>query len=57
MAGTSGVNREVYAPFCGRLVVKFHRPTRHSGLLYTKSMGIHAETLRRTTSEGFPCYG
>ena len=30
MAGTSGVNREVYAPFCGRLVVKFHRPTRPS---------------------------
>ena len=28
MAGTSRVNREVYARFCGRLVVKFHRPTR-----------------------------
>ena len=28
MAGTSRVNREVYARFCGRLVVKFLRPTR-----------------------------
>jgi hypothetical protein len=28
MAGTSRVNREIYARFCGRLVVKFHRPTR-----------------------------
>jgi hypothetical protein len=30
MAGTSRVNREVYARFCGRLVVKFHRPTRQT---------------------------
>ncbi len=29
MAGTSRVNGNVYARFCGRLVVKFHRPTRH----------------------------
>src|SRR4051794_30402413 len=28
MAGTSRVNREVYARFCGRLEVKFLRPTR-----------------------------
>ncbi len=28
MAGTSRVNGNVYARFCGRLVVKFHRPTR-----------------------------
>src|SRR3954454_14184529 len=31
MAGTSRVNREVYARFCGRLEVKFLRPTRRSG--------------------------
>jgi hypothetical protein len=31
MAGTSRVNREIYARFCGRLVVKFLRPTRHEG--------------------------
>jgi hypothetical protein len=30
MAGTSRVNREVYARFCGRLVVKFHWPTRQT---------------------------
>src|SRR3954471_18866246 len=30
MAGTSRVNREVYARFCGRLEVKFLRPTRRS---------------------------
>jgi hypothetical protein len=30
MAGTSRVNREVYARFCGRLVVKFHLPTRQT---------------------------
>ena len=29
MAGTSRVNREVYARFCGRLEVKSLRPTRH----------------------------
>ncbi len=28
MAGTSRVNREVYARFCGRLEVKSLRPTR-----------------------------
>jgi putative transposase len=28
MAGTSRVNREIYARFCGRLEVKFLRPTR-----------------------------
>jgi len=28
MAGTSRVNREVYARFCGRLEVQFLRPTR-----------------------------
>src|SRR5665648_51395 len=28
MAGTSRVNREIYARFCGGLVVKFLRPTR-----------------------------
>ena len=28
MAGTSRINREIYVRFCGRLVVKFHRPTR-----------------------------
>jgi transposase-like protein len=32
MAGTSRVNREVYARFCGRLEVKFLRPTRRSYL-------------------------
>src|SRR3954454_4198748 len=31
MAGTSRVNREVYARFCGRLEVKFLRPTRRLG--------------------------
>ncbi len=30
MAGTSRVNREVYARFCGRLEVKSLRPTRQS---------------------------
>ena len=28
MAGTSRINREVYVRFCGRLEVKFLRPTR-----------------------------
>lgn len=32
MAGTSRVNREVYARFCGRLEVKFLRPTRRAYL-------------------------
>jgi S1-C subfamily serine protease len=31
MAGTSRVNREVYARFCGRLEVQFLRPTRQEG--------------------------
>lgn len=31
MAETSRVNREVYARFCGRLEVKFLRPTRPGG--------------------------
>ena len=30
MAGTSRVSGDAYARFCGRLVVKFHRPTRPS---------------------------
>ena len=30
MAGTSRINREVYVRFCGRLVVKFLRPTRQA---------------------------
>ena len=30
MAGTSRVNREIYARFCGGLVVKFLRPTRRN---------------------------
>src|SRR5665648_476286 len=33
MAGTSRVNREIYARFCGGLVVKFLRPTRREGTL------------------------
>src|SRR3954470_21377892 len=46
MAGTSRVNREVYARFCGRLEVKFLRPTRRLG---TPSSGSSAvEILLRS---------
>jgi len=37
MAGTSRVNREVYARFCGRLEVKFLRPTRRLGTPFRRS--------------------
>src|SRR3954454_20093643 len=40
MAGTSRVNREVYARFCGRLEVKFLRPTRRSVCAATATMPV-----------------
>ena len=40
MTGTSRINREVYVRFCGRLVVKFLRPTRRS-----RDLGQHAARL------------
>ena len=40
MAGTSRVNREVYARFCGRLEVKFLRPTRRLGAPITENADI-----------------
>lgn len=43
MAGTSRVNREVYARFCGRLEVKSLRPTRHR----MTSLGMSASVRLR----------
>src|SRR4051794_14513942 len=40
MAGTSRVNREVYARFCGRLEVKFLRPTRRNWNPTAKAYGL-----------------
>jgi hypothetical protein len=52
MAGTSRVNREVYARFCGRLVVKFHRPTRQH---WGQSAGLYpAQVWIRETNESEP---
>ena len=42
MAGTSRVNREVYARFCGRLAVKSLRPTRQSPGSAQKFLSTHA---------------
>ena len=42
MAGTSRVNREVYARFCGRLEVKSLRPTRQSPGSAQKFLSTHA---------------
>ena len=35
----SGVNREVHAPFCERLGVRFPRPTHHEGFNTQKNHG------------------
>ena len=42
MAGTSRVNREVYARFCGRLEVKSLRPTRQSASQAQRFLSAHA---------------
>src|SRR6476620_8471628 len=42
MAGTSRVNREVYARFCGRLEVKSLRPTRQSPPQAQDFLSAHA---------------
>ena len=42
MAGTSRVNREVYARFCGRLEVKSLRPTRQSSVQAQEFLSAHA---------------
>ena len=42
MAGTSRVNREVYARFCGRLEVKSLRPTRQSSDQAQDFLSAHA---------------
>ena len=42
MAGTSRVNREVYARFCGRLEVKSLRPTRQSPGSAQRFLSTHA---------------
>jgi hypothetical protein len=42
MAGTSRVNREVYARFCGRLEVKSLRPTRQSPGSAQRFLSVHA---------------
>ena len=42
MAGTSRVNREVYARFCGRLEVKSLRPTRQSSEQAQDFLSAHA---------------
>ena len=42
MAGTSRVNREVYARFCGRLEVKSLRPTRQSANQAQRFVSAHA---------------
>jgi hypothetical protein len=42
MAGTSRVNREVYARFCGRLEVKSLRPTRQSPHQAQHFLSAHA---------------
>jgi DNA invertase Pin-like site-specific DNA recombinase len=52
MAGTSRINREVYVRFCGRLVVKFHRPTRHTNIeVVDVDLGLSGSTLSHR--EGF----
>ena len=54
MAGTSRVSGDAYARFCGRLVVKFLRPTRqadklgHGGFEYiAKLFEIDPKTIRQ----------
>jgi len=39
----SGVNREVHAPFCERLGVRFPRPTHHETFNTLKNLGYHFE--------------
>ncbi|MBM9513782.1 hypothetical protein [Desulfogranum marinum] len=39
----SGVNREVHAPFCERLEVRFLRPTHHETFNTLKNQGYHFE--------------
>ena len=58
MAGTSRVSGDAYARFCGRLVVKFLRPTRqadklgHGGFEYiAKLFEIDPKTIRQGLKE------
>jgi hypothetical protein len=60
MAGTSRVNREVYARFCGRLEVKSLRPTpasddecRHAGLRSDPLIFEPGDRCRRRRPEPF----
>ena len=54
MAGTSRVNREVYARFCGRLEVKSLRPTRQSASQAQRFLSAHAIDLRPLPSAASP---
>src|SRR4051794_6323757 len=45
MVGTSRVNREVYARFCGRLEVKSLRPTRRPA---SDAFGLNTRATRAT---------
>ena len=53
MAGTSRVNREVYARFCGRLEVKSLRPTRHR----LTSLGMPVSVRSAPTRSPTPMWG
>jgi len=50
MAGTSRVNREVYARFCGRLEVKFLRPTRQPRTPFCFEMAAALDMKRPSVS-------
>ena len=56
MAGTSRVNREIYARICGRLEVRFLRPTRRCGNGVMARLLGHRQTKGTDQTSQTYCY-